>query len=139
MAYLFLLGASLPALAQQATGAAPVTLFQNVRVFDGKGQGVSGPSDVLVRGNKIERIAPAGSIPPGTDAGARVIPGGGRVLMPGLIDAHWHTMLLAMKDADFAREAVHPDHGPRTIDWFLQLYAWHGRHHIGHIRLTAAA
>lgn len=51
----------------------------------------------------------------------------------------WHTMLLAMKDADFAREAVHPDHGPRTIDWFLQLYAWHGRHHIGHIRLTAAA
>jgi len=51
----------------------------------------------------------------------------------------WHTMLLAMKEADFAREAVHPDHGPRTLDWFLQLYAWHGRHHIGHIRLTAAA
>ncbi len=51
----------------------------------------------------------------------------------------WHTMLLAMSDAEFAREAVHPDHGPRTIDWFLQLYAWHGRHHIGHIRLTAAS
>jgi DinB superfamily len=51
----------------------------------------------------------------------------------------WHTMLLAMSDTDFAREAIHPDHGPRTIDWFLQLYAWHGRHHIGHIRLTAAA
>jgi len=51
----------------------------------------------------------------------------------------WHAMLIAMTDADFAREAVHPDHGPRTIDWFLQLYAWHGRHHIGHIKLTAAA
>lgn len=50
----------------------------------------------------------------------------------------WHTMLHAMKDTDFAREAVHPDHGARTIDWFLQLYAWHGRHHIGHIKLTAA-
>lgn len=50
----------------------------------------------------------------------------------------WHTMLVAMSDADFSREAIHPDHGPRTIDWFLQLYAWHGRHHIGHIRLTAA-
>jgi hypothetical protein len=50
----------------------------------------------------------------------------------------WHAMMLAMSDADFAREAVHPDHGPRTVDWFLQLYAWHGRHHIGHIRLTAA-
>lgn len=50
----------------------------------------------------------------------------------------WHAMLLAMKDADFAREAVHPDHGPRSLDWFLQLYAWHGRHHVGHVRLTAA-
>jgi hypothetical protein len=51
----------------------------------------------------------------------------------------WHAMLLAMKDADFIRAAIHPDHGPRTLDWFLQLYAWHGRHHIGHIRLTVAA
>ena len=51
----------------------------------------------------------------------------------------WHVMLLAMSDADFAREAIHPDHGPRSIDWFLQLYAWHGRHHIGHLTLTAAA
>jgi hypothetical protein len=51
----------------------------------------------------------------------------------------WHAMLVAMRDVDFAREAIHPDHGPRSIDWFLQLYAWHGRHHIGHIKLTAAA
>jgi DinB superfamily len=48
----------------------------------------------------------------------------------------WHTMLLAMSEADFAREAIHPEHGTRTVDWFLQLYAWHGRHHIGHIKLT---
>ena len=51
----------------------------------------------------------------------------------------WHAMLVAMSDADFAREAVHPDHGPRSVDWFLQLYAWHGRHHVGHIKLTTAA
>ena len=50
----------------------------------------------------------------------------------------WHAMLLAMKDSDFSREAIHPDHGPRSIDWFLQLYAWHGRHHIGHVKLTHA-
>jgi DinB superfamily len=50
----------------------------------------------------------------------------------------WQAMLLAMKDSDFTREAVHPEHGPRSVDWYLQLYAWHGRHHIGHIRLTAA-
>ena len=48
----------------------------------------------------------------------------------------WHAMLLAMRDSDFTREAIHPDHGARTVDWFLQLYAWHGRHHIGHIKLT---
>lgn len=51
----------------------------------------------------------------------------------------WHTMLLAMSEADFTREAIHPDHGSRSIDWFLQLYAWHGRHHVGHLKLTAAA
>jgi hypothetical protein len=50
----------------------------------------------------------------------------------------WHVMLEAMTAADFTREAIHPDHGPRTLDWFLQLYAWHGRHHIGHLKLTQA-
>jgi hypothetical protein len=49
----------------------------------------------------------------------------------------WHRMLEAMTDADFARVAVHPDSGPRPLDWYLQLYAWHGRHHVGHLRLTA--
>lgn len=48
----------------------------------------------------------------------------------------WHAMLLAMSEAQFMREAIHPDHGPRTLDWFLQLYAWHGRHHVAHIKLT---
>jgi hypothetical protein len=36
-----------------------VVLFQNVRVFDGKSGVLSGPSNVLVRGNKIERISTA--------------------------------------------------------------------------------
>jgi imidazolonepropionase-like amidohydrolase len=109
---LLLLGATSPALAAPAAGpVAPsgtTTLFQNVRVFDGKSGAVSGPSDVLVRGNKIERIAPAGSIPPGAEAGATVIPGGGRVLMPGLIDAHWHTMLVATPGrGDFEHDPSH--------------------------------
>ena len=55
-----------------------------------------------------------------------------------VLSPNQYTVLLAMRDADFTREAVHPDHGPVTIDWFLQLYAWHGRHHIGHLKLTAA-
>jgi imidazolonepropionase-like amidohydrolase len=70
-----------------------ITVFQNVRVFDGKGGALSGPTNVQVRGNKIERI----SVDPApTDAGttALLIDGSGRTLMPGLIDMHWHTMLV---------------------------------------------
>jgi len=48
----------------------------------------------------------------------------------------WHRMLESLSDGDFARAAIHPDNGPVTLDWFLQLYAWHGRHHIGHLKLT---
>jgi len=43
---------------------------------------------VLVKGNKIAKIAKSIPVP----AGAIVIDGKGKVLMPGLIDAHWHTM-----------------------------------------------
>ena len=83
------LAASLGARAQPSAA----TVFQNVRIFDGKGGRLSGPSHVLVRGNKIERIA---STPILTDrrADTVLIEGGGRTLMPGLIDVHWHAMLV---------------------------------------------
>jgi imidazolonepropionase-like amidohydrolase len=74
-----------PARAQQS----PAVLFQNVRIFDGKSGALSPPSNVLVRNNKIEKISAAA-----ITADAQVISGGGRVLMPGLIDAHWHAMLV---------------------------------------------
>lgn len=48
----------------------------------------------------------------------------------------WQIMLKSMSDADFARTMHHPEHGPITCDWLLQLYAWHGRHHVGHVKLT---
>jgi len=49
-----------------------------------------------VRGATIELVGPtaAESVPAGPDV--RVIDGGGRVLMPGLIDAHWHTTFVAV-------------------------------------------
>jgi imidazolonepropionase-like amidohydrolase len=67
------------------------TLFSNVRIFDGKSATLSAPSHVLVRGNQIEKISAA---PIATDRSAMttVINGGGRTLMPGLIDAHTHIM-----------------------------------------------
>ena len=36
---------------------ASATLFQNVRIFDGKSASLSAPSNVLVKGNIIERIS----------------------------------------------------------------------------------
>lgn len=75
-----------PALAQDAAE----TLFQNVRVFDGKSDSLSAPTSVLVRGNLIADISPDARATPT----AQVIDGQGGTLMPGLIDAHWHTMLI---------------------------------------------
>lgn len=79
------------ARAQEASGAD--TLFENVRVFDGRSAALSPPSQVLVRGNIIERIS-AAPIPTDRRADTRIIDGGGRTLMPGLIDAHWHAMMV---------------------------------------------
>ncbi len=80
------------ASAAPAAGTAPqAVLFRNVRVFDGVSGSVSVAQDVLVRGNRIERIAAGLADAPG----AQVIDGAGRVLMPGLIDAHWHSMMAA--------------------------------------------
>ena len=66
------------------------TLFQNVRIFDGRSAALSPPSNVLVKGNIIERIS---SEPIPVDS---VIAGNGRTLMPGLIDAHWHAIMASV-------------------------------------------
>src|SRR5262245_19582979 len=86
---------AVPVSAQQAPAAA--TLFQNVRIFDGKSSNLSAPSSVLVQGNVIERISTS---PIAAEPGTRVIDGGGRVLMPGLIDVHWHAMMIRSTPAD---------------------------------------
>jgi imidazolonepropionase-like amidohydrolase len=93
------------ALAQQAgTHPGPITLFENVRVFDGKGTALSEPANVLIRGNVIERIS---KDPIAVEPGATtIIKGGGRTLMPGLIDAHWHTMLVRTTPAQVLNSGV---------------------------------
>jgi imidazolonepropionase-like amidohydrolase len=79
--------------AAHATEPPALTLFENVRVFDGKSDALSASTNVLVRGNTIEKIS-KDPIPIDGNSSAKVIAGGGRTLMPGLIDAHWHTMLV---------------------------------------------
>ncbi|WP_287359489.1 amidohydrolase family protein [Mesorhizobium sp.] len=79
-----------------ASASADDVLFENVRIFDGKGAALSAPSSVLVQGNLIARI----STSPIAAEGAQRIAGNGRTLMPGLIDAHWHAMLIASTPAE---------------------------------------
>ena len=75
-------------------GRRHVTLFQNVRIFDGKSAALSAPSNVLVSGNTIERIS-ASPITVDANATSASLRRDGRVLMPGLIDAHWHAFMAA--------------------------------------------
>jgi imidazolonepropionase-like amidohydrolase len=77
----------------RAEVAAPsaATIFQNVRIFDGKSGALTVPSNVLVKRNIIERISTA---PIAAESGITTIASGGRTLMPGLIDNHWHAFLV---------------------------------------------
>ena len=64
-------------------------LFTNVNIFDGKMNTLAMGRDVLVEGNVIKKIGKGLK----ANDGATVIVGGGRTLMPGLIDGHAHVMI----------------------------------------------
>ena len=96
------LGVALSSAVRAQTPPA-ATLFQNVRIFDGKSGVLVGPSNVLVKGNLIARISAA---PIAADSGVSVIEGGGRTLMPGLIDMHWHMMLVRPTPAELLTRDV---------------------------------
>jgi imidazolonepropionase-like amidohydrolase len=70
-------------------------LIENVRIFNGKSAQLSAPSNVLVVGNKIETISTTAIAIP-TEGKTTKLNGGGRVLMPGLIDAHVHLFMAAL-------------------------------------------
>jgi imidazolonepropionase-like amidohydrolase len=67
-------------------------LFSNLRLFDGSGSRVRDGVQVLVQGGIIAGVIGAGEQVPD----AQVIDCHGKLLMPGLIDTHWHTMLAAI-------------------------------------------
>jgi imidazolonepropionase-like amidohydrolase len=61
--------------------------------FDGKSKSLRGGLWLRVDGNRIKRIASGDQTPP---EGVRMIDCGRRVMMPGLIDAHWHSIFAAL-------------------------------------------
>ena len=80
--------------ANAASSDAPALLFTNAQVFDGSGKPPRTDVNVLVRGNLVEALVAKGE----TVEGARVVDCGGKLLMPGMIDAHWHSMLAGINE-----------------------------------------
>jgi imidazolonepropionase-like amidohydrolase len=81
-------------MAATATAASVARIaFSNLRLFDGKSDLLIEGMRVVVEGRTIKSVEPA-ETPHATDA--RVVDCGGRILMPGLIDAHWHAMMASL-------------------------------------------
>lgn len=49
------------------------------------------------------------------------------------LHTRWVIFLQSLKPEDFNRTFRHPDQGVKKINMLLQLYAWHGRHHVAQI------
>jgi imidazolonepropionase-like amidohydrolase len=82
-----------PRATTAATRPAPPIVFTNCRLFDGRSPNLRGGVHVLIEDARIKDVA-SGST--GAPEGARLIDCGGHVLMPGLIDAHWHALLAGL-------------------------------------------
>lgn len=99
----WVLGATVSATAAEA--AETGVYIENVRIFDGTSAGLSAPSNVLVIGNLIRSVSAAPiAVPPGTTVTR--IQGGGRTLMPGLIDNHVHIALSTTSQTDLLSDAT---------------------------------
>jgi imidazolonepropionase-like amidohydrolase len=84
----------------QAQAAQPGgVIFENVRIFNGTSDQLSAPSNVLVVGNLINAISSAPIAAP-LEASLTRIEGGGRTLMPGLIDNHVHIFMSSSSQAE---------------------------------------
>ena len=54
------------------------------------------------------------------------------------LHARWVGWLRTLDAAAFARTTQHPALGAMSIDDYLSLYGWHGRHHTAHVTSLAA-
>jgi imidazolonepropionase-like amidohydrolase len=86
---------------------AAAVLFENVRIFDGTSESLSPPSNVLVVGNQIQTIETR-PLSISADLSMNRIDGNGRVLMPGLIDAHTHIFMETSSEADLIAATTSP-------------------------------
>jgi imidazolonepropionase-like amidohydrolase len=91
---LLVVGLAIVHLAHAEDAQPAAVMIENVRIFNGTSDRLSASSNVLVVGNIIKAISNAPiAAPPGTSVTR--IQGGGRTLMPGLIDNHVHIFMSA--------------------------------------------
>jgi len=92
LATITLMSISSLALANDIAVADQYLLIENVDVFDGISPKLRKNTRVLVINDEISAI---GTLPKNLPSQLVVIDGKGKTLMPGLIDAHWHTLMAA--------------------------------------------
>jgi hypothetical protein len=49
------------------------------------------------------------------------------------LHVRWVALLRSLTPDDFSRTLLHPEQGVLTVDSMVNLYGWHGRHHVAHI------
>jgi imidazolonepropionase-like amidohydrolase len=77
-------------------------VFRNARIFDGDSAELIEGKDVVVHGDVIEDITAA----PRPAGEAEIVECGGRVLMPGLIDAHVHVYAAGLNFTRLSQQPV---------------------------------
>jgi len=80
---------------QPKDGSRPM-LLKNLKLFDGSGGPLRAGLAIRIEDGRINAIVPDSTEP----GDAEVLDCGGRVVMPGLIDAHWHTTLAAISQIE---------------------------------------
>ncbi len=85
-------GFGLPAHEARAQTPGRPLLLTNLRLFDGTALRMREGVDILIEGERIAALPRRGQGP----GEAETVDCGGRAVIPGLIDAHWHTTLVAV-------------------------------------------
>ena len=94
-------GLRAPAFATGGQPPSPTIVLDDVTLIDGTGAAAVPGARLAIAGGRIQRVGRIGEVP--VPAGADLVALGGRTIMPGLVDAHFH-----IEDASGSRSGSWP-------------------------------
>jgi len=50
------------------------------------------------------------------------------------IHEHWAALIESLKEEDLSREGIHLERGLVTLEQIIEMFAWHGPHHLAQIQ-----